>query len=53
VRVIVLEDHRAGLHRITITLVFLFLISVGQTTLGQSRVEEKKHLRSKRRLTSH
>jgi outer membrane protein len=38
----VLEDHRAGLNWITITLVFL--ISVGQTTLAQSRVDEKKTL---------
>jgi len=38
----VLENHRAGLRCITITLVLL--ISVGQTTLAQSRVDEKKTL---------
>jgi len=38
----VLENHRAGLRGITVTLVLL--ISVGQATLAQSRVDEKKIL---------
>ncbi len=37
-----LENHRAGLRGITVTLVLL--ISVGQATLAQSRVDEKKIL---------
>lgn len=37
-----LENHRAGLRGVTITLVLL--ISVGQTTLAQSRLDEKKVL---------
>jgi len=38
----VLQNHWAGLRGITITVVLL--ISVGQTTLAQSRVDEKKTL---------
>jgi len=38
----VLENHRAGLRGITVTLVLL--ISVGQATVAQSRVDEKKIL---------